>query len=153
MQAEEFVYTFNAQGRRCKGYSFGVSFGSRLNLNWKFWHISVGAQIEQFDAFVPNFVSMVQSYKINERFAQNYVAQGMARLRQMQQDTARMVARNAQEIHQMMQAAYDERQRSMEYIDYQRTNYIKGDIGLDISDGGRYDLSIRSMGHKEHCHG
>ena len=126
VQAEEFVYTFNAQGRRCKGYSFGVSFGSRLNLNWKFWHISVGAPIEQFDAFVPNFVSMVQSYKINERFAQNYVAQGMARLRQMQQDTARMVARNAQEIHQMMQAAYDERQRSMEYIDYQRTNYIKG---------------------------
>jgi hypothetical protein len=123
---EEFIYTFNAKGRRCKGYSFGASFGSRLNLNWRFWHTSVGAPIEQFDAFVPNFVAMVQSYKINEQFAQNYVAQGMARLRQMQQDTARMVARNSQEIRQMMQAAYDERQRSMDYIDYQRTNYIRG---------------------------
>jgi hypothetical protein len=37
-----------------------------------------------------------------------------------------MVTRNAQEIHQMMQAAYDERQKSMEYIDYQRSNYIRG---------------------------
>lgn len=26
----------------------------------------------------------------------------------------------------MMQAAYDERQRSMDYIDYQRTSYIRG---------------------------
>ena len=26
----------------------------------------------------------------------------------------------------MMQAAYDERQKSMDYIDYQRTSYIRG---------------------------
>ncbi len=126
VQTEEFVYTFNAQGRKCKGYTFGISFGSRLNTNWKLWHITVGAPVEQFEAFVPNFIYMVQSYKINDRFAQNYIAQGMARLRQMQQDTARIVSRNAQDIHQMMQAAYDERQKSMDYIDYQRTNYIRG---------------------------
>ncbi len=69
---------------------------------------------------------MVQSYKIDDRFAQNYIAQGMARLRQMQQKTSRMVSRNAQEIRQMMQSAYDERQKSMDYIDYQRSNYIRG---------------------------
>jgi hypothetical protein len=124
--AEEFVYTFTAKGRRCKAYSFGITFGSRLNTNWKFWHITVGAPVEQFEAFVPSFVAMVQSYKINDQFAQNYIAQGMARLRQMQQQTAQIVARNAQEIHQMMQSAYDERQKSMDYIDYQRTNYIRG---------------------------
>ena len=82
--------------------------------------------MDQFEALVPSFVSMVQSYKINDQFAQNYIAQGMARLRQMQQQTAQIVARNAQEIRQMMQSAYDERQRSMDYIDYQRTNYIRG---------------------------
>jgi hypothetical protein len=124
--AEEFVYTFNTKGRRCKGFSFGISFGSRLNTNWSLWHMTVGAPIDQFDALVPTFVTMVQSYKISDRFAQNYIAQGMVRLRQMQQETSRMIARNAQEIRQMMQAAYDERQRSMEYIDYQRSNYIRG---------------------------
>jgi hypothetical protein len=124
--AEEFVYTFMSKGRKCKGYSFGISFGSRLNTNWKLWHITVAAPEDQFEAFVPSFVSMVQSYKINDQFAQNYIAQGMARLRQMQQQTAQIVARNSQEIHQMMQSAYDERQKSMDYIDYQRTNYIRG---------------------------
>jgi hypothetical protein len=123
---EEFVYTFTSQGQRCKGYSFGISFGSRLNTNWKLWHMTVAAPADQFDAFASNFVVMCLSYKINDQFAQNYIAQGMARLRQMQQQTSQMVARNAQEIRQMMQAAYDERQKSMDYIDYQRTNYIRG---------------------------
>jgi hypothetical protein len=124
--AEEFVYTFNTRGRRCKAFSFGISFGSRLNTNWSLWHMTVGAPAEQFDAFVPNFVTMFESYKINDQFAQNYIAQGMARLRQMQKETAALIARNSQEIRQMMQAAYDERQRSMDYIDYQRSNYIRG---------------------------
>jgi hypothetical protein len=141
---EEFVYTFNAQGRRSKGYSFGASFGGRLNLNWKFWHITVGAPIEQFDAFAPNFATMVQSYKINEQFAQNYVEQGMARLRQMQQDTARMITQNARDIHAMMQAAYDERQKSNEYIDYQRTNYIRGNSDwISSMEGGTVYQSDR----------
>ena len=124
--AEEFLYTFVSQGHKCKGYSFGISFGSRLNTNWKFWHMTAGATLDQFDAFVAAFVTMFQSYKINDKFAQDYIARGMARLRQMQQETSRMIARNAQDIHQMMQAAYDERQRSMDYIDYQRSNYIRG---------------------------
>ena len=125
--AEEFLYTFTSQGRRCKGYSFGISFGSRLNTNWRLWHMTVAAPAEQFDAFAPNFITMCQSYKINDKFAQDYIARGMARLRQMQQETAAMVSRNAREIHEMMQAAYDERQKSMEYIDYQRTKYIRGE--------------------------
>jgi hypothetical protein len=126
VRAEEFVYTFTAKGRRCKGYSFGITFGTRLNTNWKFWHITVAAPAEQFEALIPSFVTMVHSYKINDQFAQNYIAQGMARLQQMQQQTAQIIARNAQDIHQMMQSAYDERQKSMDYIDYQRTNYIRG---------------------------
>ncbi|MGZ6220173.1 MAG: hypothetical protein ACXWMV_09275 [Syntrophales bacterium] len=126
VQTEEFVYTYNAAGRKCKAYTFGISFGSRMNTNWKLWHITVAAPVEEFEPMVPNFVTMVQSYKINDQFAQNYIAQGMARLRQMQQNTTRIVSRNAQDIHQMMQAAYDERQKSMDYIDYQRTNYIRG---------------------------
>jgi hypothetical protein len=124
--AEEFVYTFDAQGRRCKGYSFGISIGSRLGTDWRFWHITVAAPMEQFDALLPVFVSMVQSYAIDDQFVKNYIAQGMARLRQMQEQTSKIVSRNAQDIHQMMQAAYDEHQKSMDYIDYQRTNYIRG---------------------------
>lgn len=125
--AEEFIYTFRSrEGRPSKGYTFGISFGSRLNTNWKLWHMTVAGPLDQFEAFVPHFTTMFESYRINDRFVQEYVARGMQRLREMQRQTSQMVSRNAQEIRQMMQAAYDERQRSMDYIDYQRSNYIRG---------------------------
>jgi len=124
---EEFLYTYLSRGRGCKGYTFGVSFGSRLGTNWRFWHITVGAPRENFDSFGPHFAEMVQSYRIDDAFAMNYIARGMERLRQMQRQTAEIVSRNAQEIRQMMQAAYDERSKSMDYIDYQRTQYIRGE--------------------------
>jgi len=124
--AEEFVYTCDTRAGRCKGYTFGFSFGTRLGTNWSFKHLTVLAPADKFNAYVGNFISMLQSYQIDDRWARDYVEQGMARLRRMQQETAAMVARNAREIREMMQAAYDERQRSMDYIDYQRTAYIRG---------------------------
>jgi hypothetical protein len=124
---EEYVYTFTDKERRaCKGYTFGMSFGSRSGLNWSFRHLTVTAPANQFNAWAETLGAMMGSYKINERWAQAYVAQGQQRLREMQKQTSAMVARNAQEIRQTMQAAYDERQKSMDYIDYQRTNYIRG---------------------------
>jgi len=126
VDVEEFVYTFTADGRRLKGYTFGISFGSRLNTNWSLWHMSVAAPVGSFDSLVPNFVRMASSYSIDDEYAREYIARGTARLRVLQDQTARLIARNATEIRQMMQAAYDERQRSLEYIDYQRTNWIRG---------------------------
>jgi hypothetical protein len=124
---EEYLYTFtNKEGRACKGFTFGMSIGSRSGLNWSFRHLTVATPANQFNAWAGTLGTMMGSYKINERWAQAYVAQGQQRLREMQKQTSAMVARNAQEIRQTMQAAYDERQKSMEYIDYQRTNYIRG---------------------------
>ncbi len=124
---EEYLYTFtNKEGRACKGFTFGMSVGTASGLNWSFRHLTVTAPANQFDAWAGILGTMMGSYKINERWAQAYVAQGQQRLREMQKQTSAMVARNAQEIRQTMQAAYDERQKSMDYIDYQRTNYIRG---------------------------
>ena len=84
------------------------------------------APADRFEQAVPALATMLASYRINDQYAQRYIEAGLARLRQMQQQTAQMVAQNARDIPAMMQAAYDERQRSMDYIDYQRTNYIRG---------------------------
>lgn len=125
---EEFVYGFkDRQGRASKGYSFGISYGSRLGYNWRLWHMTATGPADQFDDFAPNFAAMFQSYAIQEKFAAEHIAKGTARLRQLQQETMRLVSRNAEEIRQTMQAAYDERQRSQDYIDYQRSNYIRGE--------------------------
>ncbi len=123
---EEFLHSSTVKGRRCRGYTFGISFGSRLDTNWSLTHLSVGAPAEEFDRRLPTFVEMLFSYRVDDAWAKQYVANGLARLRQLQQETARIVTRNAQEIRSMMQAAYDERQKSQDYIDYQRTSYIRG---------------------------
>jgi len=139
VQVEEFVYTCTSiKGEKVKGYTFAISFGSRLNTNWKFWHMTVTAPEKKFDSLVPTLSAMMHSYSIDDNYAADYIIRGMARLRELQQQTAQIVARNAQEIHGMMQACYDERQRSMDYIDYQRTNYIRGQQDwISTMEGGR----------------
>jgi len=127
VRTQELVYTFDGREGPGKGYTFGISFGSRLDTNWTFWHMTLTAPAARFEEYVPTFAAMAQSYAIDDQFRRNYIASGMARLRRMQEETSRIVARNASEIHDMMQAAYDERQRSQDYIDYQRTNYIRGE--------------------------
>lgn len=124
---EEFVYTCDTRTGRTKGYTFGFSFGSRTGTNWSFQHLTVTAPVDRFEAATPTFAAMLQSYQINDEFARQYVAQGMVRLRQMQQETARIIVKNASDIRNMMQAAYDERQQSQNYIDYLRTGYIRGE--------------------------
>jgi hypothetical protein len=124
---EEFVYTCDTQAGKTKGYTFGFTFGSRTDTNWSFRHLTVMAPADEFNESLPTFEAVLKSYEISDEWARNYVQQGMARLRQLQQQTSALVARNAREIHDMMQAAYDERQRSQDYIDYQRTSYIRGE--------------------------
>jgi hypothetical protein len=127
VQVEEFVQTStSSSGVRTKGYSLGISFGSRLGTNWRLWHMTVSAPRDKFAVNSTMFLRMMQAYRIDDDFASGYIARGMQRLRELQAQTAALVARNAQEIHSMMQAAYKERQRSWDYIDYQRTNYIRG---------------------------
>ncbi len=140
-KAEEFVYTFtNAQGLPSKGYTFGISFGSRLNLKWQLWHMTVTGPADRFDAFIPNYADMLRSYAINDEFARRYIAAGLARVREMERQTSALVARNAQEIRSMMNAAFQERNRSSDYIDYQRTSYIRGtsDWISDVEGGTVY---------------
>ena len=134
---EEFVYTCDTRTGPTKGYTFGFSFGSRLGTNWSLQHLTVTAPVDRFEASAPTFVAMLQSYRIDDEFAKRYVAEGMARLRQMQRDTARIIAKNASDIRSMMQAAYDERQRSQNYIDYLRTGYIRGETDwISSMEGG-----------------
>src|SRR5674476_318111 len=50
---------------------------------------------------------------------------------------AEKTARNAREIRESSMAAYQERQKSMDYIDYKRTGYIRGEQEwLSQAEGG-----------------
>jgi len=127
VEVADFLYTCDTREGASKGYTLGVSFGSRIGSNWMFRHITVAAPRDRFESYAPLFAALLKSYAMDEGWVKNYVRQGMERLKQMERDTARKVASNAQDIHQMMQAAYDERQKSQDYLDYKRTQTIRGE--------------------------
>ena len=128
VRSASLQYTYRSrEGVACRGYTFGISYGSRLDTNWKFWHITVVAPERAFARYVPTLAAMMGSYRINDAYAAEYIARGMARLHELEAQTRGMVARNADEIHAMMQSAYDERQRSQDWIDYERTGWIRGE--------------------------
>lgn len=69
VQVEEFVYTSTSLGNRCRGYTMGLSLGSRLDTNWSFRHFSVYAPADRFSGFLPSFTAMLDSYRINDAWA------------------------------------------------------------------------------------
>jgi hypothetical protein len=127
VQVADFLYHCDTREGPSKGYTLGISFGSRLDTNWTFRHITVAAPRDRFEDYAPLFSAMLGSYALDDDWVKNYVRQGMERLRQMERETARKVAGNARDIREMMQAAYDERQKSQDYLDYKRSQTIRGE--------------------------
>jgi hypothetical protein len=127
VQVADFLYHCDTREGPSKGYTLGISFGSRLDTNWNFRHITVAAPRDRFEDYAPLFSAMLGSYALDDDWVKNYVRQGMERLRQMERETARKVAGNARDIREMMQAAYDERQKSQDYLDYKRSQTIRGE--------------------------
>jgi hypothetical protein len=135
--AEDCVYKFDAKGRRCQGFTIGFSGMPALGLNWGYSAITVTAPAQEFDAMVPTFVEMMAGYRIDDRYAQSYVEAGRKRLAEMTRQTIGIVERNAAEIRQMVADVYRERQLSEDYIDYQRTRYIRGESDwVSAAEGG-----------------
>lgn len=136
--AEEFVTTYDdVHGRRLKAYTLGLVLGSRLDVNWKLIHVTVAAPEEEFDVMAATFARMGASYAVDDAYAARYVAEGMARVREMIRETAQIVTRNAAEIHAMMNAAYQERMASQDYIDFLRTGAIRGEaLWVSGAEGG-----------------
>ncbi len=57
---EELIYTFtNKEGKATRGYTFGISFGSRLGTNWSFRHLTVTAPADRFGPWAGNFAAML----------------------------------------------------------------------------------------------
>lgn len=127
VEVADFLYTCETREGATKGYTLGVSFGSRIGSNWIFRHITVAAPRDRFENYAPLFAALLKSYAMDEGWVKNYVREGIERLRRMERETARMVSDNARDIRQMMQAAYDERQKSQDYLDYKRTQTIRGE--------------------------
>jgi hypothetical protein len=61
------------------------------------------------------------------RWAKDYIAKGLARWRQLVAETSRKIAANSRDIAEINRSIYENNARSKEYLDYQRTRYIRGE--------------------------
>jgi hypothetical protein len=129
MEIETASIAFDSRtGVRCQGF-YDVSASRPLpSGQWGGINVSgIWSPQGELPDYLPSLVRMAESYRINERFAAEYVRQGRENLKRMARETSEKMARSAREIRESSMAAYQERQRSQDYIDYKRTGYIRGE--------------------------
>jgi len=114
-------------GVRCKGIFDVTAYHPLPSGQWGITATGIWSPEKEFADTLPSLLRMAESFRINEQFAAEYVRRGLENLRRMTRETAEKAARGAREIRESSMAAYQERQKSMEYIDYKRTGYIRGE--------------------------
>ena len=128
IDVERALLTFDSRtGVRCEGFYEVASFQPLPSGQWGITVMGVWAPQKEFADYLPSLARMAESFQINEQFAKDYVRRGLENLRRLTKETAEKAARSAQDIRESSMAAYRERQKSMEYIDYKRTGYIRGE--------------------------
>ena len=129
-------------GVRCKGIFDVTAYHPLPSGQWGITATGIWSPEKEFAEYLPSLLRMAESFRINEQFAAEYVRRGQENLRRMTRETAEKAARGAREIRESSMAAYQERQRSMEYIDTKRTGTIRGEQEwLSEAEGGALSKS------------
>ncbi len=128
MEVETATLSFDSKsGVRCRGHYDVMAASPMPSGQWGINVTGVWAPEKDLAGYLPSLAKMAGSYRLDERFAKDYVRRGMENVYRMARENSERIARNAQEMRESSMAAYRERQRSQEYIDYKRTGYIRGE--------------------------
>lgn len=117
----------NVQGLRCKGYFEVMAFTPLPSGQWSMLYSGVWAPHAEFERHLPGLAAVASSYRVDERWAADYVARGIENLRRQMTRTSQMMADSARAAREALTAAFEERARSSDYIDYRRTQVIRGE--------------------------
>jgi len=101
--------------------------------------------------YLPVLARMVESCQVNQQWLAQAMAAAVARYRAAVQRTNEVMARTRQQIHDSMMAAWQERQRSQDWIDHNRTSYIRGeqDYVSELEGGKIYTANSDGMLDRE----
>jgi len=117
----------NESGVRCKGYFEVIGTSPLASGHWGILYFAVWAAEAQFDRYLPMLVQISASFRIDERWAADYIARGIENLKRQMAKTSQMMADTARSARESSLAAFQERARSSDYIDYKRTQTIRGE--------------------------
>lgn len=120
------TYT-NERGVRCKGYFEVIGFSPMPSGQWGILYLGVWSPEAQFEANLPTLARVAASFRVDERWAADYIARGIENLKRQMAKTSQMMADTARSVRGSLQAAFQERARSGDYIDYKRTMTIRGE--------------------------
>ncbi len=120
------VFTHD-NGVRCKGYFEVIGMSPLASGHWGILYLGVWAPESQFERDLPTLVRIAESYRVDERWAADYIARGVENLKRQMAKTAQMMADTARSAREASLAAFQERARSSDYIDYKRTMTIRGE--------------------------
>jgi hypothetical protein len=138
IDVERASLTFDSRtGVRCQGIYDVSGFHPLPSGQWMIAVSGVWAPQNDFAEYLPFLLKMAESYRIDGQYSAEYVRRGLENLRRLARETSEKAARSAREIREGSMASYQERQRSMDYIDYKRTGYIRGEQEwLSQAEGG-----------------
>ncbi len=117
----------NENGVRSKGYYEVIGTSPLASGHWGILYFAVWAPEKQFDRSLPTLVRISSTFRINERWAADYIARGIENLKRQMAKTSRMMAETARAVRESSMAAFQERARSSDYIDYKRTSTLRGE--------------------------
>lgn len=128
LEAETAVLGFtDEKGVRCKGYYEVLGLSPLPSGQWGIIFFAVWAPDAEFDRYLPALAKISESFRVNERWAADYIRQGVENLKRQVARTSRMMAETATAAREASLAAFQERARSQEYLDNKRTASIRGE--------------------------
>jgi hypothetical protein len=94
---------------------------------WAIIVMGLWAPEDQFPRLLPSLMKMAGSFSIDQRWASNYVRQGMENLKRMMRDTSSMMSRYAEEMRQSSLAGHQNRMKSSDFTSYKFSTYMRGE--------------------------
>jgi hypothetical protein len=128
VEAETAVLAFTSDtGLRCRGYYEVLGMSPLPSGQWGIIFLALWAPEAEFERWVPALLQIGGSFRIDERWASEYIRAGVENLRRQAARTSRMMAETAAAARESSMAAFQERARSQDYLDYKRTMTIRGE--------------------------
>ncbi len=126
-EAEIAVISYTSKnGVPCIGY-FDVLGSHPTNTGqWGIIPTGIWAPASQFGRSLPSLLQVAESFQINQQWAAEQVRLGMANLREQMKKTSSMMSRYAEEMRQSSLAAHQNRMKSMDFISYKFSTYMRG---------------------------
>jgi hypothetical protein len=121
------LYYTTKNGVPTRGFFDASTFYPLPSGQWQLIFWGVWGPQASFEQYLPTLVKVAGSYQINEQWAANYVQQGLQRLKQQMARTQAAMTDAANSARESSMAAFQERMRSGDYIDYKRTSTIRGE--------------------------